>query len=341
MKSTLSFLKNVFIFVQSFIVFKLIGLHGLKGYQAMINLFCKTGGKSNDLVSKIISFTHSVKKEDCNSDLFGHISTVEIDKIVNDINLSGFHVLESKLDEESLKYFSEYAHTVKPNVRLMDEEIENGTPAKGKVAYDENNLVAIRYDYSEDELINDKKVQSLMGDPFFVSVAERYLKAEPKLDITTLWWHTNFSQKADDNAAMTYHFDMDRIKWLKIFIYITDVGKKNGPHCFVKKSHRTGGIPKSLLSKGYARLSDEEVESYYGQENIIEFVAPKGTIIFEDTRGLHKGKHVEEGSRLIFQLEYTNSLFGSTSPSHKIKRVESETLKKTQSRYQDLLKWYS
>ena len=35
-------------------------------------------------------------------------------------------------------------------------------------------------------------------------------------------------------------------------------------------------------------------------------------MIVEDTRGLHKGKHVENGDRLVFQLQYTSSLFGKT-----------------------------
>lgn len=340
MRSTLSFLKNIFVLVQGLIFFKLFNQYSVNSYHAMITLFCKTGGKSNDFISKIISFTHFVKKEDSQSEIFGQISTTKIDQIVSDIYLNGFHVLESKLDEKYISYLLDYAYKVKPNVRLMDDEIKSGKPARGKVAYDENNLIAIRYDYSEDELINDEVVQNLMGDPFFVAIAERYLKAEPKIDITTLWWHTNFSQKADDNAAMTFHFDMDRLKWLKIFIYITEVNVNNGPHCFVKKSHRTGGIPKNLLNKGYARLTDEEVESFYGKENIVEFAAPKGTIIFEDTRGLHKGKHVEQGSRLIFQLEYTNSLFGGYAPKSKIMKIQSKALKESESRFKNILNWY-
>jgi len=44
--------------------------------------------------------------------------------------------------------------------------------------------------------------------------------------------------------------------------------------------------------------------------NMIEFLAPRGTVIAEDTRGLHKGRHVEEGDRLMLQLQFSNVLFG-------------------------------
>ena len=46
-------------------------------------------------------------------------------------------------------------------------------------------------------------------------------------------------------------------------------------------------------------------------ERITEITGPRGTIIAADTCGLHKGKLVERGSRLILQLEFTNSLFGA------------------------------
>jgi hypothetical protein len=49
----------------------------------------------------------------------------------------------------------------------------------------------------------------------------------------------------------------------------------------------------------------------FESDRFIEFSAPRGTIIAEDTRGLHKGKHVTRNDRLIFQLEFSNSLFGS------------------------------
>lgn len=340
MRSILSFFKSLLVFIKSYYYFKTKNKYSTSGYFSMLNLFCKTGGVSNDLVSKLISLGYREKSRSSTSTHFGKYSNDKINQITEDIRENGFHVLDKKLDEETLKYFLDYSKNTIPNVRLMDEEVKLGKHSKGKVKFDENNLVALRYDYMEEELVNDAMVQELIGDPVLTAIAERYLKAEPLVDITTLWWHTDYSQLADDNAAMMYHFDMDRIKWLKVFFYITDVGPENGPHCFVKKSHKTRGIPFNFLKKGYVRLSDEEVESHYGKENIVEFIGSKGTIILEDTRGLHKGKHVEKGARLIFQIEYTNSLFGSAKPVNQIKNISSEVLMETNSTYKKLLNWY-
>ncbi len=137
-----------------------------------------------------------------------------------------------------------------------------------------------------------------------------------------MWWHTSYSKVPDKDAAQFWHFDMDRIKWLKFFIYLTDVETTNGPHSFVEGSHRSGGIPTALLKKGYARLEDSEINANYSPDRVIEFAAPRGTVIAEDTRGLHKGKHVEHGDRLVLQLQFSNSLFGGNYPPARMRVVE-------------------
>jgi hypothetical protein len=61
----------------------------------------------------------------------------------------------------------------------------------------------------------------------------------------------------------------------------------------------------SLLTKGYQRLSDEEVSRAYSKEKFIEFTAPKGTIIIEDTRGLRHTVSLSDRRRLD---EYLSSV---------------------------------
>ena len=46
------------------------------------------------------------------------------------------------------------------------------------------------------------------------------------------------SKKADSEAAQMFHFDLDRIKWLKFFIYLTDVKINSGPHVYVSGTHK-------------------------------------------------------------------------------------------------------
>jgi hypothetical protein len=143
-----------------------------------------------------------------------------------------------------------------------------------------------------------------------------------------MWWHTNYHKQPDSHAAQFFHFDMDRIKWLKIFVYLTDVLPENGPHSFVKGSHRSGGIPPRLLLRGYERLTDEEVRQCYSDDTCLALSAPRGSIIVEDTRGLHKGANVRGAPRLVLQLQLSNTLFGAKYPRARITRVQDPSLKK-------------
>ena len=125
-----------------------------------------------------------------------------------------------------------------------------------------------------------------------------------------MWWQTDLLSNPDSEAAQFYHYDMDGIKWLKVFIYLTDVTAKTGPHTFIRSSHIAGNIPEEILKLGYTRLTDEMISRLYSSDYVKEFVGEKGTVIIEDTRGLHKAKHVQSGDRLILQLQYSSSLFG-------------------------------
>jgi ectoine hydroxylase-related dioxygenase (phytanoyl-CoA dioxygenase family) len=143
-----------------------------------------------------------------------------------------------------------------------------------------------------------------------------------------MWWHTNFRKGPDKHAAEWFHFDMDRVKWLKVFIYLTDVGADDGPHTYIAGSHRTGAMPRHLLKKGYARLTDDEVLDHFGRDALVEFCAPRGTVILEDTRGLHKGRHVTGSPRLVLQLQFSNSLFGATNAKVRLGALHDPALRR-------------
>ncbi|MFA6901893.1 MAG: phytanoyl-CoA dioxygenase family protein [Gallionellaceae bacterium] len=228
-------------------------------------------------------------------------------EVVADLRTQGYHVFDKKLPDELCERLLEFALSHPCVMRPMDGE---GREKAQRVVYPRGKPETVRYDFTTQDLLTNRDVQTLLGDMSFPTVAQDYLGARPVMDVVAMWWHTAYSDKPDMDAAQYYHFDMDRPKWLKFFIYLTDVTTDNGPHTFISGSQQTGGIPDTMLKKGYARLTDEEVEQHYDREKVVEFAAPRGTIIAEDTRGLHKGKHVAQGDRLILQIQFSNSLFG-------------------------------
>ena len=55
------------------------------------------------------------------------------------------------------------------------------------------------------------------------------------------------------------------------------------------------------------RLDDNEIIKSYGKKNIITFVKEPGSIIFEDTYGLHKGDYPKTKNRIMLVLIYGKS----------------------------------
>lgn len=282
-------------------------------YQGMIRLFMISGGRSNDLFAQFITLIHRPYRLPKTSGVLGDFAESDLARVTADLRVRGYHRFERRLPPDLCDQLLKFALTQPAQIRPSDEDSGLDTAARSAV-YDRESPQGIVYDFHPENLINHPDVQRLMGDLSIIAVAQAYLGAKPVLDSVNLWW-TTVSRRADSQAAQLYHFDMDRVRWLKFFIYLTDVGPENGPHCFVASSHRSGGIPSHLLSKGYVRHGDEEVAACYSPDDLIEFTGPRGTILAEDTRGLHKGKPVSSGDRLIFEFEFSNSLFGASPPN--------------------------
>jgi len=307
------------------LVHALTGKTGSKTYQAFIWLFCVTGGRMNSALSWCISRLRPATGGTDAEGVLGKLSHEDIERTAERLRSEGYVVFERALSPAACDRLLQFALTTPAKVRRMDGEATN-EPVR-RVLFDGRNAVAVRYDYDTDALLDDEDVQSLLADRSLLRLAQEYLECEPVADVLSMWWHTNHHSQPDSEAAQYYHFDMDRIKWFKVFIYLTDVGADNGPHSFVAGSHRQDGIPWRLRRKGYVRLTDDEVMQEYGSARCLHLAAPRGSIIVEDTRGLHKGNPVRADARLVLQLQFSNSLFGGYYPPARIAQVRSPELR--------------
>ena len=109
--------------------------------------------------------------------------------------------------------------------------------------------------------------------------------------------------KKRDVDAMYFHFDKDRIKFLKCFIYLSDTDSENGAHELVPGSHKVA-VPRD------GRFSDDEAFALTGTSPIT-ITGPAGTIFFVDTHCLHRGMPVLKGKRHLLQFQYVSSLVGA------------------------------
>ena len=311
------------------------GKTGSKVYQAFIWMFCVTGGRLNSALSWAISRFHPATAFKSPVGVLGDFSQAGSEKYADKLRRDGYIVFERALSTAACDRLLEFARTTPSKVRRMDGQAT--TSDVRSALFSGHEPVAVRYDYDTAALLDNEDVQNLLADGSLLRLAQEYLECQPVADVLSMWWHTNHHSQPDSEAAQFYHFDMDRIKWFKVFIYLTDVGPENGPHSFVVGSHRKDGIPWNLRRKGYVRLTDDEVLDEYGIDRCIHVTAPRGSIIVEDTRGLHKGNAVSGDPRLVLQLQFSNSLFGGYYPPARMTNIQSQAF---QSRLRELPKVY-
>lgn len=280
------------IFIFELIIFKLFNINNSRySHSTMINLFCISGGWTNRLINiflrkkKIVTVDSIISK---NEKTFYENEGYLIKKKFLDINF-----IENFLNE--LSKLEGYWDG--------DNCIDN---KKEKLGTD---IKSTKFFYQSSDLINLKCVRKILLNKHIIDSARNLLDAEPIINNVSCW-HSFASEKADEQSAQLWHFDMERPKWIKIFFFLTDCNSKNGPHCFISKTHKVGGIPKKLRMLGYKRLDDNLIEATFNNNSIKEIICEKGTIVFEDTSGLHKGKQLLEGQRTIFQIEFATSMFG-------------------------------
>lgn len=283
---------------------------------ALINLYCNSNGAFSEQYHKKIELQNPAQKQKL--PLTGAIGTVdaaEFDAINNELNNDGYVRFKNKVGEDICERIYKYALTAKATI-----------PPKydSPVSYDPERPLAEIYRFDMVDMMNNPDIQALAMDPVLVNIARNYLKAEPIFDFPAMWWSTTFSKEASSEAAQLYHFDMDRIKWLKIFIYLTDVDMNNGPHGYIKGSHKVGAKPENILQRGYVRIEDKELAGYHKAEDFITLTGGRGEIFAGDTKCWHKGNPLKKGHRLVLEYQYTSSLFGVNYPKLNISNPTAE-----------------
>jgi hypothetical protein len=289
-----------FVFFYDLFFFKLFNKKVSKlSYDFFIFLFCLTGGWS----SRTLDFFFSKPRKNIYSSC-SDILNLNEEVAKKSLSELGFYYADKAISDKDIIEIKNYIKNLK------GKYISDYYSSKEYEFFNPENPKGTRFYYNSNDLIECNNIQKIIVDNNLYKIISNYFQKEPIMDNIRAWW-TVPSEKADSSAAQLWHFDLERTKWLKIFIYLTDCTEMNGPHYFIQRSHKDGGIPFSIRKRGYSRAEDELVDKVYQKKDIKSFTSPAGGLLLEDTRGLHKGKKVDEGSRLILQLQFTTNLFGS------------------------------
>lgn len=277
-------------------------------YLSLRKLFYASNTQFNKRLSQRIAAKTSVYTNLVPTGILGVLNAHELQTISEKIQQDGFYIFPQLLDDKTIEELTQLSFHTQAKL------IPRPSTAENKGYFDRSNPKTIKYQFLEQDLIQDPAIQKLISDTSVLAVSQAFLKSKPILDLISMWWSTAILREASSEVAQLYHWDMERIKFVKFFFYLTDVDTDSGPHCFIKGSNN--GFPLAVRRDG--RIPDEEISKAYPAEDIIEITGKRGTILAVDTSGFHKGKNLRKGDRLLLQFEFSNSLFGVNSEYLKI-----------------------
>src|SRR5690606_20801730 len=110
----------------------------------------------------------------------------------------------------------------------------------------------------------------------------------------------NFVSRPQITETLKYHEDPEANKLIKVFIYLNDVDIDHGPFTYVRGSHKLK-IPNN---RSKIRWTDNEIEAFYGKDNVHNLTGSAGDVIIADTSGFHKGLHLKEDQRTMLTLYF-------------------------------------
>lgn len=166
---------------------------------------------------------------------------------------------------------------------------------------------------------DQKKYFDLFFDENVLEVVSAYMGFTPLL--VEAYIRRNFPARFQ---VMNHYWHRDLnhpTHLLKAFVFLSDCTLSTGPHHYI-----AGSIQDQQLT-GKRYYTDQEVLEAYPKSSNREIISvvPAGTIILEDTRGLHKAGTPEEGYRDLAYSVFLPPVF--LKPPHQLYQISQNTYK--------------
>jgi hypothetical protein len=184
-------------------------------------------------------------------------------------------------------------------------------------AFKNNNQQSLRFFYPKIVLDTSEAINTLVNCSPLNAIVSKYLNGKPFHSSRSAW--LSIGKKEQDfistsNAAQEFHYDFDALKFLKVFVYLSDVDEQSGAHQFIASSHKPFPTLYSSSFPNYFRATKSQLLSLYTEDNFCTFKGDMGTVIIEDTSGFHRGCPLHPNcSRDILMLQYRDSDIPSLS----------------------------
>lgn len=250
-----------------------------------------------------------------------------LNRIVGDLWENG--IASSSLEELSF-----------PIGELLNELSQRETPTYSKQNYYSYYPTVTKFNFQD-------AFHRFAVDEKILNIAAGYMRMWPKFYYLFLT-KTGIIQEKDPQSAQSWHRDKEDLIRLKVHVYLSDVDQKSGPFFYLKKSHYGGkywNLCGHSFLEGSSFHNDSEVEPYVDPKDIFACLGKKGTVIFTDTSGLHKGGFSTGRERIMFTAGYRSSAspwrsFLKVLPHEKLSEMQEYALSPNHNPFSRKLYYY-
>jgi hypothetical protein len=151
-------------------------------------------------------------------------------------------------------------------------------------------------------------IRELYADPWLHRLGEAYLNVGLVNGFTLAG---RLEAKAGSlGSGGGWHRDSCYHRQFKALVYLTDVGTENGPFQYVAGSHtvqsQVRAVSYGVQKFRKTRFTEDEVQQICNAsgQQVTEVLAPAGSVLIVNTRGLHRGKPITSGSRYALTNYY-------------------------------------
>jgi hypothetical protein len=118
-------------------------------------------------------------------------------------------------------------------------------------------------------------------------------------------WH-NFVATGEPSQSQLWHRDPEDRHILKLFLYLSDVDEGAGPFTYARGSHRHPDrvAPHQRLDGQTPRSNDDELAQLVPEDRWLTAYGSRGTMVFADTRGYHKGGWGRRAERIVYVCQF-------------------------------------
>jgi hypothetical protein len=152
-------------------------------------------------------------------------------------------------------------------------------------------------EYHLRDILHCPHLLELANHPALLRLAGDYVGCKPTISAIGLRW--SFPDTGEGAGLQAFHRDCDDWRFIKVFVYLTDVDLDAGPHVYVQGTHL------EHCSVRLQAYSDTQIMQVYGADKITSITGPAGFGFAVNTHGIHKGMLPSHRPRLLLQIQYS------------------------------------